>query len=74
MIKDQNDTTKIRNKLSKLNEGSKKLLGCGLTGIEIIGNLIDYNKFNIYAVDGLSLPLNTFNKNISNILLIYGKK
>lgn len=75
MIKDQNDTTKIRNKLSKLSEGSKiAVIGCGLTGTEIIGNLIDYSKFNIYAIDGLNLPLNTFNKNISNYTIDLWKK
>ena len=75
IIKHQNDTIKIKNELNKLNNGSKiAVIGCGLTGTEIIGNLIDYNKFNIYAIDGLSLPLNTFNKNISNFTVDLWKK
>ena len=39
-------------------------MGCGLTGSEIIGYLIDSNKYNIHAIDGLPNPLNIFNQNI----------
>jgi len=66
-IKSSNDANYIRNKLNKLPNNSKiAVIGCGLTGSEIIGNLIDYNKFNIFAIDGLNRPLTVFNPAISN--------
>jgi NADH:ubiquinone reductase (non-electrogenic) len=74
-IKNDYDTKLIRDKISNLKPGSKiAVIGCGLTGTEIIGNLIDYNKFNIYAIDGLSRPLNIFNESISNYTLDFWKK
>jgi len=64
-IKSVEDVDIIRNKLQKLPENSKiAVIGCGLTGTEIIANLIDYNKFKIIAIEGLDLPLSTFNSNI----------
>ncbi len=69
-IKSTEDTSKIKCKLNDLPSGSKiAVIGCSLTGSEIIGNLIDYKKFNIYAVDGLNRPLSTFNNQISNYAL-----
>ena len=69
-IKNVHDTDEIRNKLNKLPSNAKiAVIGCGLTGSEIIGTLIDYNKFNIYAIDGLKLPLTTFTPSISTYTL-----
>ena len=49
-IKTSDDADYIRNKLNKLPNNSKiAVIGCGLTGSEIIGNLIDYKKFNIFS-------------------------
>ena len=72
-IKNIDDVDKIREKLNNLPINSKiAVIGCGLTGTEIIGNLLDYNKFNIYAIDALSLPLATFNNKIrSNLALLW---
>jgi len=68
-IKTAEDTKIIREKLSKLPQDSRvAVIGCGLTGTEIIGNLMDYAKFKIYAIDGMSLPLSTFNDNIRSSL------
>ena len=73
-IKNDYDSKLIREKISNLKPGAKiAVIGCGLTGTEIIGNLIDYNKFNIYAIDGLSVPLNTFNQSISKYTLNFWK-
>lgn len=65
-IKTSDDANYIRNKLNKLPNNSKiAVIGCGLTGSEIIGNLIDYKKFNIYAIDGLNRPLISFSPKTS---------
>jgi len=64
-LKSKEDSEKIKNKLKSLNTSSNIcVIGCGLTGSEVIGNLIDYNKFNVFAFDVFNLPLPTFsNKN-----------
>jgi NADH:ubiquinone reductase (non-electrogenic) len=60
-LKSKEDSEKIKNKLVILDYGSNIcVIGCGLTGSEVIGNLIDYNKFNIFAFDTFNLPLPTF--------------
>ena len=43
-----------------------QILGCGLSGSEVVGHLLDMNKFKITAIDGLPKPLNVFNKNLQN--------
>lgn len=69
-LKSTENADNIRNKLKELPNGSKiAVIGCSLTGSEIIGNLIDYNKFKIYAIDGLKYPLSSFNYNISKYTL-----
>ena len=74
-VKTPDDTIKIKKKLENLKENSKvAVIGCGLTGCEIIGNLIDYNKFDIYAIDGLKLPLNVFKPKVSNYVLNFWEK
>ena len=70
-IKTTNDVDSIREDLIKLPNNSKiAVIGCGLTGTEVIGNLLDYNKFKIYAIDALPLPLSTFNNNIRSELAL----
>lgn len=69
-IKTDEDSKKIKQQLLQLSSDSKIIVvGCGLTGSEIIGTLIDYNKFNIYAIDALPLPLASFDKIISNMAI-----
>ena len=66
-LKDTDDAGKIKEKLSTLKKDSNiAVIGCGPTGTELIGNLIDLNKFNIYAVDGLKVPLSMFSQKISD--------
>lgn len=56
----------IKDKLNKLeNKSNVVVIGCGLTGSELIGNLIDQKKYTIHAFDGYKYPLYTFNENIS---------
>lgn len=45
------------------------VIGCGLTGSEIIGTLIDYKKFNIHAIDASPRPLMTFSDELSTFTL-----
>jgi len=69
-IKTDEDSKKIKQQLIQLPSNSKIIVvGCGLTGSEIIGTLIDYNKFKVYAIDALPLPLASFDKTISNMAL-----
>uniref|UniRef100_A0A6C0M135 NADH:ubiquinone reductase (non-electrogenic) n=1 Tax=viral metagenome TaxID=1070528 RepID=A0A6C0M135_9ZZZZ len=66
-LKTSNDADIIRNKLQSLPDNSNiTVIGCGLTGSEIIGNLIDYNKFTINVIDGLPKPLTVFDEKIQN--------
>ena len=66
-LKDTNDANKIKEQLSNLKKNSNiAVIGCGPTGTELIGNLIDLNKFNIYAIDGLKVPLSMFSQKISD--------
>jgi len=65
-IKMDDDSKKIKQRLLELPHNSKIIVvGCGLTGSEIIGTLIDYKKFTICALDALPRPLQSFDKNIS---------
>lgn len=74
-IKDTNDIQKIKNAINKLeNNSSITVIGSSLTGSEVIGNLLDFNKrnnknFKIFAIDGVSKPLQTFNEKISNFVI-----
>lgn len=64
-LKNEHDALKIKNNIKKMpNNANIAVMGCGLTGSEIIGHLIDSNKYNIHAIDGLPNPLNIFNQNI----------
>ena len=66
-LKDTTDANKIKKQLLNLKKDSNiAVIGCGPTGTELIGNLIDLNKFNIYAVDGLKVPLSMFSQKISD--------
>ncbi len=74
-LKDDNDVENIKKKLENLPFGSRiAVIGCGLTGSEIIGNLIDTKKYKISAIDGLKLPVPVFNDTISNFVLDVWKK
>ena len=65
-LKTVEDSTKIREKIQKLEIGSTiAVIGCGLAGTELIGTLIDYKRYNIVAIDALDRPLPTFNMDIS---------
>ena len=64
-LKNEYDALKIKDNIKKIpNNANIAVMGCGLTGSEIIGYLIDSNKYNIHAIDGLPNPLNIFNQNI----------
>jgi len=65
-LKLNEDADIIRKKLILLPKFSNiVVIGCGLTGSEVIGTLIDYSKFNIYAIDALQRPLNIFDEKLS---------
>ena len=74
-LKSKDDADNIYDKISKLsNNKNISIIGCGLTGTELIGNLIDSNKFNINAIDGLSGPIQMFsNKNIDKTIHLWDK-
>jgi len=66
-LKTNDDYKKIRDKLGLLHPGSKiAVIGCGLSGAELIGTLNDTQKYNILAIDALNRPLITFNEKLSN--------
>ncbi len=66
-LKTSKDSEILKSKLNSLPKGSNiTVIGCGLTGSEIVGALIDFNKFNIFAIDRLEMPLSTFSSKLSN--------
>lgn len=61
-LKNDKDSIILKNYINDLpNDSNIAVIGCGLTGSEIVGHLLDVNKFNIYAIDGMNLPLKCFN-------------
>jgi NADH:ubiquinone reductase (non-electrogenic) len=65
-LKTNSDYKKIRAKLNSLREPSTiVVIGCGLTGSELIGTLNDLKKHNIVAIDALKRPLSTFKEPLS---------
>lgn len=74
-LKSIEDLKIIREKVNNLPNNAKiVVIGCGLTGTEIIGNLLDKKKFNVYAIDGTKLPLSMFNSSISNYTIDLWKR
>ena len=74
-LKTHNDYIKIRDQLLKLKTPSNiAVIGCGLTGSELIGTLNDLNKHNIIAIDALKHPLSTFCEKLSNYAIELWKK
>lgn len=65
---DLRDKLKLdHNTIENIPKKNIAVIGCGLAGAELVGNLIDLDKFNIMAIDGLPNPLANFkNKNLSN--------
>lgn len=65
-LKTAEDSRHISDRISKLHTGaSVVVIGCGLAGTELIGTLIDYNKFKVIAVDALDRPLPSFDSTLS---------
>ena len=74
-LKDKNDINNIREKIKSLQINSNiVVIGCGPTGTELIGNLMDTKLFNVYAIDGLKVPLSMFSPNLSNYTIDLWKK
>lgn len=74
-LKTNADYKQIKSKLDTLPRSSNiAVIGCGLTGSELLGTLNDLNKFNITAIDALKRPLFSFNENISNYTIDLWKK
>ena len=65
-LKTAEDSKQISDRISKLHTGaSVVVIGCGLAGTELIGTLIDYNKFKVIAIDALDRPLPSFDSTLS---------
>ena len=69
-LKSNDDANKLRNLLLSLPKNTNiAVIGCGLTGSEIVGTLIDYNKFKINAIDSEPRPLTMFNSKLSDFTI-----
>lgn len=69
-LKNAEQADKLRNKLQSLPDGSHvAVIGCGLTGTELVGALLDYHKFHIHAVDALPRPITMFHEDQSSFAL-----
>jgi NADH:ubiquinone reductase (non-electrogenic) len=74
-LKTNYDAMKIQEKINSMDKNKNiVIIGCGPTGAELIGHLIDTKKFNIYAIDGLPKPLSLFSDSISNYVINLWKK
>lgn len=67
-IKNNDDIINIQKRVDSLKNNSNiAVIGCGPTGTELIGNLIDnYKQFNIYGIDGLDGPIKMFSNDVQN--------
>lgn len=74
-LKNSYHVDNLREKIKTLPEHSHiAVIGCGLTGTELIGTLIDHKKFNIHAIDALPRPITMFDEKLSNYTLNLWKK
>jgi NADH:ubiquinone reductase (non-electrogenic) len=74
-LKNDHHAEMIRKKLQSLPIHSRvAVIGCGLTGTEVIGSLVDYDKFKIHAIDGLPRPITMFDEKLSNTAIQLWKK
>jgi NADH:ubiquinone reductase (non-electrogenic) len=74
-ILNKNNINSIYNNIKSLKKNSNiAVIGCGPSGSEVIGHLIDLNKFNIMAIDGLSGPLNSISKENSSYTINHWDK
>jgi NADH:ubiquinone reductase (non-electrogenic) len=65
-FKTYKDLEKIQLKVQTLPMNSKiAIIGCGFTGSELVGNLLDFRKYQLYAIDGLPRPLPMFSEKLS---------
>lgn len=56
----------IRECLAKLpRNATVAVIGCGLTGSELVGTLLDYRKFKVVAIDAMERPLPMFDAKLS---------
>ena len=66
-LKTNQDAISIKDKIRRLEKNSViVVIGCGFTGTELVGSLIDYDRFRVVAVDGLPRPLPMFDESLSN--------
>jgi len=69
-LKTEVNADELKKKIKSLPEKSHiAVIGCGLTGSELIGSLLDYNKFNIHAIDALPRPIMMFSEKLSNMTI-----
>ena len=65
-LKNAEHAETLREKLQALPSNAHiAVIGCGLTGSEVIGTLIDYRKFHIHAIDALPRPIAMFDERLS---------
>lgn len=66
-LKTAEHDTELRARLKHLNNGATvAVIGCGLTGSELVGTLLDYEKYNVVAIDAMERPLLSFDVGLSN--------
>jgi len=70
MLKSCEDIEYIQHKLKNVKENANiVVIGCGPTGVETIGYLMDQQKFNIFALDALDKPISMYPKESIDYLL-----
>lgn len=70
MLKSCEDIEYIQYKLKNVKENANiVVIGCGPTGVETIGYLMDQQKFNIFALDALDKPISMYPKESIDYLL-----
>ena len=75
LVVNNDNINNIYNRINTLKENSNiSVIGSGLTGIEIVGYLMDLKKFNITVIDGLSTNNLMNTSNNSDYLVNHWKK
>lgn len=66
-IKNENSYSDIQNSLRKVsNRGNIIVIGTSLTGTELVGHLIDQDRFKISIIDSVNKPLPSFDSKVSS--------
>jgi NADH:ubiquinone reductase (non-electrogenic) len=67
-LKTSEHSKTIGSRLAQLPDNATvAIIGCGLTGSELVGTLLDYGKYHVVAIDAMERPLPMFDATLSKM-------